>query len=220
MLGWSTELPTVLRLFGDAKAARQVCAWDNALLSTPGPFSAAHANRTPRPKRGRRGDEQSPAPSLLRHNNCAVGQRKVSQVLTLQHDHVIYLLQDTPEMRALVHRYIDVWEYPDGRIELRADGHVLPYARYDRLSQVDAGAVVENKRLGHALQVAQTIQAQRDDRRFGNTPSRTLAGEPVRQLHQTPGTKRQRQFTADDIRAAIEQVCSGENRSTRVPPGP
>ncbi len=49
-------------------------------------------------------------------------QRKVSQSLTLQHDRVIYLLKDTPVNRKLIHRYIDVFEYPDGRIELRADG--------------------------------------------------------------------------------------------------
>lgn len=146
-------------------------------------------------------------------------QRKVTQALTLQHERCIYLLQDTPQARALIHRHIDVWEYPDGRIELRADGRVLPYARYDRLSQVDAGAVVDNKRLGHALQLAQLIQDQRDDRRRSNTPSRTVAGEPVRQTKQTPGTKRQRQFTDEDIRAAIEHVCSGKNRSTRVPSG-
>jgi hypothetical protein len=146
-------------------------------------------------------------------------QRKLTPALTLQHERRIYLLQDSPATRALIHRYIDVWEYPDGRIELRADGLVLPYARYDRLPQVDAGAVVENKRLGRALQVAQLIQAQRDDRRCSNGPSRTLAGEPVRQSRQTPGTKRQRQFTDEDIRAAIEQVCSGKNRSTRVPSG-
>lgn len=147
-------------------------------------------------------------------------QRKVTQALTLQHERRIYLLHDTPDTRALVGRYIDVWEYPDGRLELRADGRVLPYARYDQIPQVDAGAVVENKRLGHALQVAQLIQDQRDDRRLSHGPSRTVSGEPVRQTRQTPGTKRQRQFTADDIRAAIEQVCGlSENHATRVPPG-
>lgn len=73
-------------------------------------------------------------------------QRKVSLSLTLQHDRVIYLLKDTPANRKLIHRYIDVYEYPDGRIELRADGVNLVYERYDRLPQVDTAAIVENKR--------------------------------------------------------------------------
>ncbi|WP_436306762.1 hypothetical protein [Variovorax sp. LjRoot290] len=42
---------------------------------------------------------------------------------------------------------------------------------YDNLPQIDTAAVVENKRLDHALRAAQAIQAQRDDRRC--TPSRT-----------------------------------------------
>ncbi|WP_298235635.1 ISNCY family transposase [uncultured Azohydromonas sp.] len=135
-------------------------------------------------------------------------QRKVSQSLTLQHDSVIYLLPDTPDTRSLAMRYIDVWEYPDGRIELRAQGHVIPYERYDRLQTIDAGAVVEHKRLSHALQVAQLLQAQRDDRRAASTPSRTHAGAPVRQSKPAPGTKRSQRFTVDDLHSAIEQLST------------
>jgi transposase len=82
-------------------------------------------------------------------------RRKVSHALTLQYDKTIYLLPDTPVTRRLIHKYIEVYEYPAGRIELRADGTALPYASYDRLPEVDQGAIVDNKRLGHALQVAQ-----------------------------------------------------------------
>jgi hypothetical protein len=91
--------------------------------------------------------------------------RRVTKSLTVQYDRVLYLLEDTPANRKWVHRYIDVWEYPDGRIEIRAGGVALPYMPYDRLAEIDQGAVIEHKRLGHALQVAQTLQAQRDDRK-------------------------------------------------------
>lgn len=103
-------------------------------------------------------------------------QRKVSMSLTLQHDRVRYLLPDTPDARRLIRRYIDVFEYPDGRIELRADGLSLAYVRYDKLPFIDAGAIVENKRLGHVLKVTQLIQAQRDDPRRGGTPLQTNSG--------------------------------------------
>ncbi len=52
--------------------------------------------------------------------------RRVTKSLTVQYDRVLYLLDDTPSNRKLIHRYIDVWEYPDGRIEVRADGAALP----------------------------------------------------------------------------------------------
>ena len=105
--------------------------------------------------------------------------RKVSQSLTLQYAKVLYLLEDLPEHRRLIHRYIEVAEYPDGRIELWADGTSLPYTSYDRFPEVDQGAIVENKRLDHALAIAAEVQALRDNRRFG-APSRTLHGEPPR----------------------------------------
>jgi hypothetical protein len=36
----------------------------------------------------------------------------------IPNDKIIYLLADTPAMRKLIGKYIEVYEYPDGRIEL------------------------------------------------------------------------------------------------------
>jgi transposase len=129
--------------------------------------------------------------------------RKVSDSLTLLNDRVIWLLEDTPANRRLIHRYIDVWEYPDGRLEIRADGVALPCVQYDKLAVIDQGAVVEHKRLGHALQVAQALQAQRDNRRISGSPSRTNRGEPVRAKVRLPGTKKPREVTLDDWNTAV-----------------
>lgn len=129
--------------------------------------------------------------------------RKVSDALTLLNDRVIWLLEDTPANRRLIHRYIDVWEYPDGRLEIRADGEVLPCVPYDKLADVDQGAVVEHKRLGHALQVAQALQVQRDNRRISGSPSRTNRGEPVRAKARRPGTRKPREVTLEDWNAAV-----------------
>lgn len=139
--------------------------------------------------------------------------RKVTKSLTVQYDRVIYLLADTPANRKLIHRYIEVWEYPDGRIEIRADGVALPYVPYDRLSELDQGAVVEHKRLSHALQVAQAIQAQRDDRRASGSPSRTNHGIAVRKPERLPGTKKQREFTQADLNQAIEQLAQQQGQT-------
>ncbi|SPK70607.1 transposase (plasmid) [Cupriavidus taiwanensis] len=58
--------------------------------------------------------------------------RCVSKSLTIQYDKMLYLLADTPEYRKLAGRYINVYHYPDGRIEPRANGAALPYTTYDR----------------------------------------------------------------------------------------
>jgi hypothetical protein len=131
-------------------------------------------------------------------------KRKVSHALTLQYARTIYLLADTAVNCKLIHRYIDVYEYPDGRIEPRADGVALPYAIYDRLPEIDQGAIVENKRLGQVLQVAQLVQQQRDDRRPG--PAHTNRGQAPVKHHAAPGTKAQRQLNAADVAQAIKQA--------------
>jgi hypothetical protein len=133
-------------------------------------------------------------------------ERKVSSSLTLQHDRVRYLLPDTASK--LIHRYIEVFEYPDGRIELRADGSSLEYVRFDKLPFIDAGAIVENKRLGHALRVAQVIQSQRDDRRSQSMPSRTNSGAKPRQKRAEIGKKRISKFTLDDMNAAVQRQAA------------
>lgn len=130
--------------------------------------------------------------------------RKVSQSLTLQYDKTIYLIEDTPGHRSLIGKYIEVYEYPDGRIELHAGcGGAIPYATYDRLSEVDQGAIVENKRLGHALQIAVLMQEQRDSRRGRAAPARTNQGLPPVRLKAAPGTKVQRKLSAEDLERTI-----------------
>jgi Winged helix-turn helix len=133
--------------------------------------------------------------------------RKVSRSLTVLNDRVIYLLEDTVANRKLIGRYIDVWEYPDGRMEIRANGVALRYVPYDKLSEIDQGVVIEHKRLGHALRVAQALQAQRDNRRVSGSPSRTNRGAEVRGKDRAPGTKKQREFTQADIDDVIVQLA-------------
>ena len=130
--------------------------------------------------------------------------RCVSKSLTLQYDKVLYLLDDTPGNRALAGQYVTVYQYPDGRVEPRAHGVALPFARYDRLSEIDQGAIVENKRLGHVLEVAQIVQAKRDNRRSQSVPRSD--GEPPRRRGQAPGKKAQRALDGNDVAEALEQL--------------
>jgi hypothetical protein len=69
---------------------------------------------------------------------CRVS-RCVSATLTVQYDRVMYLLDDTAANRGLIHQYLDVYEYLDGRIEIRANGAALACRQYDRLSDIDQG---------------------------------------------------------------------------------
>ena len=70
----------------------------------------------------------------------------------------------TPARLRFIDKYIDVYEYPDERIKTRSNGTAFPYTAYHRLSEISNGAIVENKRLGHILQIAHFVHGQRDNR--------------------------------------------------------
>jgi hypothetical protein len=83
--------------------------------------------------------------------------RKVSKNLTLHYERKLYVLRDIAENRHLRGKYVEVFQYPDERIEIRVTGRHLPYSLYVSSGNVEPemktqGAVVDNKRLGHALQ--------------------------------------------------------------------
>jgi hypothetical protein len=130
--------------------------------------------------------------------------RKVTQNLTLHYDRKLYLLADCPEHRRLIGKYIDIFQYPDGRIEIRSGRTSIPYSTYDKFSVIKQGAIVENKRLGHALQVAQITQANRDSRSVSG-PSTAHRPTGIH-VPRTPvrGTKTQRQLSTADLEAAIQ----------------
>ncbi|WP_186149235.1 ISNCY family transposase [Burkholderia gladioli] len=148
--------------------------------------------------------------------------RKITNALTVQYDRVMYLLQDTVPNRKLIHQYVEVVEYPDGTIEIQADGAVLPYTEYDRITKIDQGAEVDNKRLSHALAVARSVQEIRDDRRASGSPSRAHIGEAVRAKKALQGLKKQRALEVADLNRAIRDVSAKEigGRGAASPPHP
>lgn len=129
--------------------------------------------------------------------------RLVSARLTLQHDKFLYLLVDTMEARAQIGKDVDMVEYPNGRIEVRAKGVSLAYTIYDKLPEVSQAAIVENKRLGHVLQIAQAVQKKRDNRRGLSAPARTNTGAAPVKLKRIPGTKSAKSLNMDDLVEAI-----------------
>lgn len=129
--------------------------------------------------------------------------RCVSQSLTIQYDKMLYLLEDNEDNRRLMGKYIEIYHYPDGRIEPRANGIALPYTIYDKLSKINQGTIVSNKRLSHVLQLAQIVQEKRDDRRSQSGP--TSIEEP-RKRGRPPGKKAQRAINQNDVQEAFSKL--------------
>jgi len=103
----------------------------------------------------------------------------------------------------LIGKYIEVFQFPDGRVELRVSGAAIPYSVYDKLGTVDQGTIVDKKRLGHVLQIVQQVQSKRDDRVVRAPSTAHRAHGTMVPRHQLAGTKRQRQLAPADVQEAI-----------------
>jgi hypothetical protein len=101
-------------------------------------------------------------------------ERTVTHALTVQYDRVMFILEPNEVTRGLPRKKVEIYDYPDGRIEVRYKGEVLPYRTYDRVTRVDQGAIVENKRLGEALRLCQKLQGEMPvKRRSSSAPMRS-----------------------------------------------
>jgi hypothetical protein len=90
---------------------------------------------------------------------CHREQRYVSEQLTMSYDRKQIILERDDLSEGLGGKYVDVSDFPDGRLGVRWKGHSLPYRVYSKDQRVSHTAIVENKRLGHALAI---VKAQQD----------------------------------------------------------
>jgi hypothetical protein len=77
-------------------------------------------------------------------------RRKLSTKLTLQHAGLQYLVEDRPGMRGLIGQPIDIHTYPDGRVELRANGDILAYTTLE-IPRLNKAIDVDSKTLHYIV---------------------------------------------------------------------
>ena len=95
-------------------------------------------------------------------------ERTLSQALTLQYDKVVFILEPTDRAKAAVGKRVTVIDHPDGRLSIRYKGVELAYRTFDKIRQVDQGAIADNKRLGPILAMIRDEQLRRGpERRSG-----------------------------------------------------
>jgi hypothetical protein len=135
---------------------------------------------------------------------CANTPAAEGHVERAHYERKLYLLADTPENRRYAGKYLDFYQYPDGKIEIRAAGVSIPHFTYDKLGAIDQGAIVENKRLGHALRISNIAQAERDNRYVaGPSTDHRIDGKKVPRK-KLAGTRTQRELNQEDLQKALE----------------
>lgn len=121
---------------------------------------------------------------LARHDHmdtalCVKESRTVSNDLTLQYDRVRFILEPNDLSAGLQRKKVMVYDYPDGRIEIRHKGVSLPFTTFDKVRHVDQGAIVSNKRLGAVLAHIQANQEETSHKRSKRTVKRNGQGENI-----------------------------------------
>ena len=92
---------------------------------------------------------------------CHREQRYVGAQLTLSYDRRQIILEQTELTKGLAGQYVELYDYTDRPLEVRWKGKLLPYRVFRKDQRVTHAAVVENKRLGHALAI---VKAQQDQK--------------------------------------------------------
>jgi transposase len=100
-------------------------------------------------------------------------ERTLSRALTLQYDKVLFILEPSELAKAAIGKRVTVIDYPDGRLAIRYRGIELAYRTFDKLRQVDQGAIADNKQLGAVLAMIRAEQLRREpERRSDRAPRR------------------------------------------------
>lgn len=105
---------------------------------------------------------------------CHRERRYVGSQLTLIYDRKRIILERNATSEDLSGKYVDVYDFPDGRLEVRSNGLLLPYRIFSKDQRVSHTAIVENKRLGHALAL---IKARQDSHFEAKVKTNSEKGE-------------------------------------------
>src|SRR5580704_1276289 len=100
---------------------------------------------------------------------CWREQRQVSHQLVVNYSRMKLTLKPEGLAVRLRGKIVEIYDFPDGRLEVRWKGRPLPYSAFDKLQRVSHAAIVENKRLGEVLA---WIKEQQDRQpRFAKIPA-------------------------------------------------
>jgi transposase len=146
--------------------------------------------------------------------------RQVSHQLVVDYSQMKLML--TPEGLAdrLRGKMVEIYDYPDGRLEIRWKGQSLPYSAFDKLQRVSHAAIVDNKRLGEVLAwIKEQQDAQPRFKKLPKGPRRSdqkqgLMKARVLRIQQTatstPKPVRKRRCRSDTMACAAPSSVPGQ----------
>jgi hypothetical protein len=98
------------------------------------------------------------APRRLNDILCYREQRYVGAQLSFHYDRKQIIVERNEISESLAGKYVELYDYFDRPLEVRWNGVPLPYRVFSKDQRVNHTAIVENKRLGHALALVKARQ--------------------------------------------------------------
>lgn len=146
-------------------------------------------------------------------------ERTVSSSLTVQYDKMLFLLESNDVSKNLARKRVVIKDYPDGRVVISFKGHPLPYRTFDKVRQITQGAVVDHKRLGAALSVIKSSQAQSGMTRSQHAPRRldqddSIFSRPTTSISEHKRKRRKAKKQPTMIETSIPPTSGAREAST------
>jgi Helix-turn-helix domain len=130
-------------------------------------------------------------------------QRHVGQDLALSYKRKRIILDDSDLARAAAGRYVDTYEFTDGRLDIRFKGISLPYRAFDKDQRVTHAAIVENKRLSEVLA---WVKERQDELRPPKVKTNSEKNGYVRSGRKSSGP---RGLMGRGAKSALRPACGG-----------
>ena len=97
-------------------------------------------------------------------------------------------------------QYVEVYDFSDRPLEVRWKGQSLPYRVFSKDQRVSHAAIVENKRLGHALAIVKAQQDLKRDTKVMTNSQKTAYKKSPRAIYGPDFVEKTRS------RAAVEMM--------------
>ena len=98
--------------------------------------------------------------SRLRDVLCRRELRYVGQQLHVSWQRRLLVLERNKVTDTLVGKHVEIYNFGDGRLDLRWNGVALPFQTFDKDQPITHASEVENKRLDEALALVKQMQAR------------------------------------------------------------
>lgn len=134
-------------------------------------------------------------------------QRYVGQHLALSYKRQRIIPDESDLSLATEGRYVEIYEFADGRLDVRFEGISLPYRSFDKDQRVTHTEIVENKRLSEVLA---WVKDRQGELRPPKVKTNSEKGGYVRTGRKPPGPKGLAARAGSRSEAAAPRPALGE----------